>query len=95
MTDFNPFLARASNGAPARSPIERYDQIENLCWQTRAAPPSEYENRLGDALEAAFDQGATELAALVTHLNQTQLRAPDGAAWTEASLAAELKRLGA
>jgi hypothetical protein len=93
MTDFNPFLARATNGA--RSPIERYERIENLCWQTRTAPPSEYENRLGDALEAAFDAGATELAALVSHLNKTGLRAPDGSSWTEASLGAELKRLGA
>jgi hypothetical protein len=95
MMDFNPYLARAQNGASARSPIERPDHIENLGWQTRAAPPSEYENRLGDALEAAFEQGVTELAALVTHLNQTPLRAPGGSPWTEASLAAELKRLGA
>lgn len=94
MTDFNPFLAGTKHGGHARNPIERYEQIENLCWQTRAATPSAYETRLGDALEAAFDQGATELAALVAHLNQAQLHAPDGSQWTEASLAAELKRLG-
>lgn len=95
MTDFNPFLAALRGGGNGRNPIERTDHIENFGWQTRAAPPSEYENRLGDALEAAFDQGATELAALATHLNQAHVPTPDGKSWTEASLAAELRRLGA
>jgi hypothetical protein len=60
--------------------------------QTRA--PSDWENLLGDALEAAFAAGVWELEPLVGRLNEAGLRTPDGAEWTAERLAAELARLG-
>ena len=42
----------------------------------------------------AFGEGFTELAPLVARINALDVRAPDGALWTEASFAAEMARLG-
>ena len=90
--DFNPYLKHAPAGnEAAKGSIEKVDPARNLIWQTRAAPPTEYENRLGDALEQAFASGTHELDALVAKLNELGSRAPDGAAWTEASFQAYLK----
>lgn len=55
----------------------------------------EYEDRLGDALEELMGAGADDLDALSTGLNALGITGPGGAAWTPASLAAELKRLAA
>lgn len=63
--------------------------------QARTAPPTAYENKLGDALEAAFADGIHELAPLVARLNEVGVRAPNGEAWTEALFETEIKRLGA
>lgn len=62
--------------------------------QSRSAEPTDYENRLADALEAAFGAGIRELPALIARLNADGVRAPDGTAWTEASFQAEMERLG-
>ena len=53
----------------------------------------EYENRLGDALEALLGGGADDLDALAAGLNALGVAMPGGASWTSDSLAAELKRL--
>lgn len=50
--------------------------------QAQRRAPTEYENLLGDALEAAFAAGAWELSALVERLNAAGLRTPQGGAWT-------------
>jgi len=42
----------------------------------------------------AFEAGVADIAALAVRLNNEHVFAPTGLAWTEASLAAELKRLG-
>ena len=90
--DFNPYLKRAARGGEAaKGSIEKVDATQNLIWQTRAAPPTEYEDRLGDLLLQAFASGIDELAALVARLNELGSRAPDGAAWTEASFQAYMK----
>jgi hypothetical protein len=90
--DFNRYLRpTARTGEAAKGSIEKVDPTQNLIWQTRAAPPTEYENRLGDLLEQVFASGIDELAALVAKLNELGSRAPDGTAWTEASLQAYLK----
>ena len=99
MSDCNPALRpweapRPSKRAAAGS-YETYDTITNLTWQTRATVPSAYEDKLADALMAAFDDGAADLAGVVARLNAMRVHTADGSAWTEAALAAELKRLGA
>jgi hypothetical protein len=63
--------------------IEKPDEVENLAWQTRRADPTEYENRLGDALEQVFAAGAEDLAAVIRGLNDLGCLAPDGKPWTE------------
>ena len=62
--------------------------------QSRPAPPTAYEIRLGDALEAAFAAGHHELPALVGALNAEGVTDPDGATWTEASFQTVMARLG-
>jgi hypothetical protein len=63
--------------------IEKADEVENVVWQTRTAEPSEYENRLGDALERVFAAGAEDLAAVIRGLNDLHCLAPDGRPWSE------------
>ena len=63
-------------------------------WQFRKAAPSEYEERLSDALEAAFAAGTHDLPALAAALNAAGLQTPDGEAWTEANFPAAMQRLG-
>lgn len=90
--DHNPYLqGTAASGEAAKGSIEKVDAIENLVWQTRAAPPTEYENRLADLLEQAFADGIEELSPLVAKLNELGSKAPDGAAWTEARFQSYLR----
>lgn len=88
--DHNPFLKPALG--ESRGGVENPFNLE---WQTRAAPPTEFENRLGDALETIFAGGAQELAEVVAGLNGMQLFDAEGRPWTEASFQEILKRLGA
>jgi hypothetical protein len=74
--------------------IERPDNVQNVCWQTRPAPPTAYENALGDALQAIFAEGIYDLAGIVQRLNQSGVKSPQGGVWTEASFTAEINRLG-
>ncbi len=64
-------------------------------WQVGSGRPTDYDSRLADALEAAFTAGHTELAALIAHLNQAEVRAPEGSAWTAESFKSEIARLAA
>jgi hypothetical protein len=88
--DHNPFLKPSAPGA--RGGVEKRD---NIAWQHRAEPPSEFENRLGDALEQIFGKGIEELGPIVDELNKGGYRDRAGKPWTEASFQAEMKRLGA
>jgi hypothetical protein len=63
--------------------------------QAQTAPPTGYENKLGDALESAFADGIVELGPLVARLNEMGVRAPNGDAWTPELFETEIKRLGA
>ena len=67
----------------------------NITWQTRDHAPTEYENRLGDAIEAAFEAGADSPDAMAGHLNGQGVHAPDGSPWTAASFEAAMRELGA
>lgn len=66
----------------------------NRARQTLVDPHGAFENRLGDALEAAFAAGAVELPAIVAALNAAGAVARDGRPWTEDSFRAEMARLG-
>jgi hypothetical protein len=64
-------------------------------WQIGSGTSSEYEIKLGDALEAAFTAGHHELPALIDALNRAGVYAPDGAPWTAERFQTEIRRLGA
>jgi hypothetical protein len=61
--------------------------------QAQRRAPTDYENRLGDALEAAFAAGAWELEALVARLNADGICTPDGREWTTANFESIVKSL--
>ena len=75
--------------------IERPADVDNLVWQTRAAPPDDYAGRLCDALETLFIAGISDLPGIVSGLNEVGLRTPAGEPWTEQRFCAEMRRLGA
>ena len=97
--DWNELLKPWSDTAPSNrggaGSIEDYRDIRNLEWQSRSAPPSEYENHLADALERILGEGIHDLPAIITHLNQLHVYGPTGRAWSEESFCDEMKRLGA
>jgi hypothetical protein len=96
MTDANPWLGPHSTGNKGgEATLERPGEARNLVWQSRAAPPTESENRLADALQRIFAEAIYDLPGIVARLNQAGPAGPGGALWTEASLVAELARLGA
>ena len=95
MSDFNPFLAAlrpSDKGTP--EDIENPDKVANIGWQTRPAPPSAYEHRLADALQAIFAEEIYDLAGILARLKASGIAAPAGApAWTEEAFCAEMHRL--
>jgi len=99
MADFNPVLARWRAGEGGNkggsAAIERPEAVENLVWQTRAAPPTEFESALADALQRLFAREVCDLPSVVAGLNTSGLRTPEGGAWTEDGFRALMARLGA
>lgn len=87
MSDYNPFLTKST---ATRGQVEKR---ENIPWQTRAAVPTEYENRLGDTLVQIFGSGVEALPDVVRLLNEKAVLDPAGQPWTEASFQSEMKRL--
>ena len=69
--------------------------LSNETYQHRSAPPTAYENLLGDSIERAVGQGIHELDALVAYLNKAGPAGPDAQPWTAASFEKEMARLGA
>jgi hypothetical protein len=96
--DYNPHLALLGHARGDRDvgkgSIERPEDARNIPWQTRASLPTDYENRLGDALERIFESGATDLQAVVAGLNTAGLRSADGREWTATLFEEEMRRLG-
>ena len=96
--DYNPYLRegeprpdqRVGNGV-----IDVPGRVENIVWQTRTRPPTEYENRLGDALEQVFEAGAIALGDVVAKLNDLGVRTEDGRRWTAEVFTQEIERLAA
>jgi hypothetical protein len=97
--DHNPYMAPwekpTPNNVAGKGSLETPGRMPNLIWQTRAAPPSAYENAVADALEQVFDGGAQTLDEVVAGLNRLGVRLPDGRAWTPALFESEMARLGA
>jgi len=87
--DHNPFLKKDAAGG--RGTVE---ETRNIEWQTRAAPPTEFESRLGDALEQVFGRGIEALREVVEQLNAQGSRDAAGRPWTEASFQETMRRLG-
>ena len=93
--DHNPYLQPALVSPDShKGSIEKVSEIKNMIWQNRAAPPTAYENHLGDLLEQVFVAGIADLPAVVAKLNELDGHAPDGAPWTEASFHAVMRELG-
>lgn len=63
--------------------------------QARTREPTEYENMLASAIEAAFGAGVWDLPGLVARLNADAIRTPQGEPWTEDRYRAVMKTLGA
>ena len=99
MADYNIALQQALAGTGEtkgdESSIERVDAVQNVRWQTRPAPLTDYENALADALQAIFGQQIYDLPGIVRRLNEQGPKPPAGAVWTEELFAAEMARLGA
>lgn len=97
--DFNRFLGGRETvpggGDRPQDRIERPGEAENIVWQTRAAPPTAYEDALAEALTACFETGIAEIGPLVRRLNEIGVRAPDGDEWTEQSFEHVMGELGA
>ena len=70
-------------------------ELYRQCWQIGTDKPSDYETKLGDALEAAFTAGHHELPSLVDALNRAGVMAPDGTPWTAERFQADMRKLGA
>ena len=56
-------------------------------------PAKEYEDALGDGLEALARAGKTSLSEIVAGLNELNVHGPNGQSWTEALLKSEFARL--
>ena len=97
--DHNPFLKPWNGLAPdqvaGKGKIEKPGEVENIVHQTRPAPPTGYENRLGDALQEIFGADIDQLPDVVAQLNDLGVQTESGEDWTEESFQSEMKRLGA
>jgi hypothetical protein len=97
--DHNPHLKPWRQPQPnftaGKGAIEKPGESANLVWQTRSAPPTEYENQLADALERAFEADAETAEDVVARLNEGGMLTSDGHTWTVERFEAELARLAA
>jgi len=93
--NLKPWEKTAPNNVAGKGKVVEPGKSENIVWQNRAAPPTDYENALGDALEKVFEGGATTLEEVVAGLNAQSFQTSDGRQWTADIYTAELARLGA
>ena len=75
--------------------MARPQEPANIAWQTRTRAPTGYDLALIQALETVMSDGTHDLPGIVSGLNARGSRTEDGALWTEANFAAEMKRLSA
>lgn len=95
---FNPALRAWEHAKPddtaQKGRIDKPGEVHNVIFQNRGAEPTPYENALGDGLEKVLGEGAETLTQIASGLNANNVFGPGGVAWTEATLGAELHRLG-
>lgn len=97
-TEFNHHSANLRHGTPSTEGGKGFieqpsDQYYNFAWQTRPRPLSVYESNLAQSLETIFATGATDLADIITGLNRSGARAPDGNLWTQESFVSTMSEL--
>ncbi|QNS07189.1 recombinase-like helix-turn-helix domain-containing protein [Streptomyces xanthii] len=78
---------------PSKNTAQDWPYLE--IHQSRTHEPTPYEYKLAATLEDVFTKDGHALEDVVRGLNARKVHAPDGAAWTEESFAAEMHRLGA
>jgi hypothetical protein len=93
--NLKPWRRPEPNQVAGKGKIEKPDQVENIIHQTRSNPPTEYENRLGDALMEIFSDDIEKLSEIVSKLNEKGIQTSNGAIWSEENFKMEMKRLGA
>jgi len=93
--NLKPWRRPEPNQVAGKGRIENPDEVINIVHQTRSAPPTEYENRLGEALVKIFDSDVNQLPAVVTSLNEMGVKSPNGKLWSEENFRLEMRRLGA
>lgn len=97
--DHNPYLKPwvkpHPNRVAGKGAIDRPGEVANIVWQNRSAPPTEYENQLGDTLEQVFESGAETPEAIAAKLNDLGFRTPDGRTWSGPIFEEEMQRLAA
>ena len=97
--DYNPHLKNLQRPEPdqtaGKGKIQKPGEGDNLVHQTRATPPTDYENNLGQALEEIFSENITEINDVVRRLNELGIQTHKGGTWTEEAFLSEMKRLGA
>ena len=71
------------------------DDRPRFIHRTLNTSPSEHEATLSRTLFAILSKSIHDIAGIVAALNDTDVRLPEGAEWTEANFAAEMERLGA
>ena len=92
--DWNPWLTKTNENKGGPDYLETYDPPTLLPWQTRSAPPTEYEQALADALQEIFVEEVYDLPGIVGRLNESGVKPPEEGGWTEANFQSVMKRLG-
>jgi hypothetical protein len=69
--------------------------LDEFAHQTIDSPQTAYQNALADALEKIFATGTHDLPGVIGALNAANVKAPDGALWTEESFQAVMADFGA
>jgi hypothetical protein len=69
--------------------------LDEFAHQTIDSPQTAYQTALADALEKIFATGTHDLPGVIGALNAANVKAPDGAAWTEQNFRAVMAEFGA
>ena len=93
--DHNPWLAAPRGNKGDADTVEDPRRPELLRWQTRTHSPTDYEERLADALMTIFGDEVHDLPGIVARLNDAGIPGPNGTHWTEAGFEAAMRELGA
>lgn len=96
--DFNPYLQRKLSAESLKQGGTGYiespqDTFMNLVWQTRKAPPDEYQQALSETLSRLFADGVDRIEDIVCSLEASDVRPPGLEHWDENIFLSEMARL--